>query len=47
MKKELTDSKQKYNEIVKDYQVMKNYLTERQHLNEDVQSTSEKNVRSN
>lgn len=45
LEEELTNSKQKYSEIVNgDYQVMKNYLMERQNLNEDVQSVSEKNV---
>jgi len=44
LQKELKESKQKYQEIVNDFEIMKNYVIKKEKNTEGVQMISEKNV---
>jgi len=42
--KKLKDSEQKYNEILNDYEVMKNYVIKKQQITDNLLLVTEKNV---
>jgi len=44
LQKELKESKQKYQEIINDFEIMKNYVIEREKKTEGLQLISKKSV---